>query len=193
MIFEHTHEKGAMYTSCSGTGQVTAKDSLETCAHCVLYTCPECQGLFPAKYIKIYLGYNGKASMGNEDQADGVEFRCADSFTVLKDHYEKKKSKQRAECSFDVASIRVTNAFKFVDPLRFEATPVFGKDEELGVVGYPGDMTYRSERGAQMFAHFKKDQSFDLSKSGNNMLTYTTSTFKGKYGQASRSCQKLTR
>ncbi|KAF1915114.1 hypothetical protein BDU57DRAFT_595735 [Ampelomyces quisqualis] len=182
MGFEHSCEEDVEYTWGMGTGQLTASNSLETSAHCVLYTCPICQELTPAKYIKIYLGYDGMASIGDEDRPDGVEFRCADSFTVLKSHYVKMKSKQKPKLTFDVASIRVANAFIHVDPLRFEATPLSSKKEELGVVGYPGDMAYRSEPGAQMFAHFKKDQSFDLSVSKENMLTYTTSTFGGQSG-----------
>jgi V8-like Glu-specific endopeptidase len=181
-MFEHTHKGGRKVTWRTGTAQLISPDVLQTSAHCVLHACDECVDVSPATSIKVYLGYNGKSSIGNADLPDGVEFRSADSFAVLRSHYENKVARSKTKCTFDVASIKVASAFKYVKPLRFEATPVTGERDELGVVGYPADMAYRSENGAQMYMQFKKDQSWDLSKSKNNMLTYTISTFRGKCG-----------
>lgn len=181
-MIEHTHKERKAAKWLMGTAQFTSHDVLQTLAHCVFNTCGTCGELFHATRINVYLGYNGKASIGDKDRPNGVEFRSADSFAVLRSYYKDKKSKPKAKCTFNVASIKVAESFKFLDPLRFEATPVSGTKEELCVVGYPSDMAYRSEKGAQMYVHFKKDQSWDLSKSRYRMLTYTISTLSGKSG-----------
>ena len=50
----------------------------------------------------------------------------------------------------DVAFVQFASPFTGITPFKYAATPANG-DEIIGVVGYPGDMKYKSEGGAQMY------------------------------------------
>ena len=71
--------------------------------------------------------------------------------------------------------------FQGIVPFKYVETPLQGS-AVLGVVGYPGDKTYKNqdgaERGAEMYEEFASCK-WNLSKSSRHMLEYQMSTFAG--------------
>jgi len=152
-----------------GTGWLIADDLLVTAGHCA-YDWGNDMG--PAVTVKAYMGYSGKASIGN----NSVQFRMGKRI-VTTAAWLQSEGKDRTS---DVAFIQLDRPFKGnLNKISFEDTPTRGT-AKLGVVGYPGDKERDGEHGADMFEQFA-DVNYDLEKSIRHMLEYKISTYGGMY------------
>jgi V8-like Glu-specific endopeptidase len=152
------------------TAWLMKKDLLVTCAHCVMHQCKECRERPPAKHIKTYLGYNGRDTIGEKDDAKGVEFRAAKCFAVRQDWITDQQSVQSW---YDVAVIKLQMPFEFAEPLSYDATPSTFAGV-LETIGYPTD----KEHGEKMYGE-RKRHVFNMGKDEKAMLTHHLSTAPG--------------
>lgn len=121
--------------------------------------------------MKCYIGYNGRDSVASPQ----VQARHGVNVATAAKWVETNEDR-----SSDVAFIKVNRPFQGnLGTFKFEATPLSGENVKLGVVGYPGDMSFDDERGGQMYAEFAST-SYDLNKSPRNLIEYQISTFGGE-------------
>ena len=152
-----------------GTGWLIAPDVLVTAGHCVFdWSMPYNR----AVSVRAYMGYNGKASI----KTPNVSYRYATQAATTVRWIQTKGARPG-----DFAVLKLNKPFDAsVPPVDFKATPMKGLGD-IGVVGYPGDKTFRGESGAQMYEMFTATP-WDRSKAENNMLDYVVSTYAGTFG-----------
>ncbi|KAJ9608503.1 hypothetical protein H2200_007491 [Cladophialophora chaetospira] len=153
-----------------GTGWLIRPDLLVTAGHCV-YDWSQDGGLGRAVSVKAWIGYNGKKSINSRS----VQFRQGVQIVTTSGWLSSADNRTN-----DVSFVRLDSPF--VDPpatpltpFRFAGTPGTGTDI-LGVVGYPGDMSFNGEKGAQMYEEFGLVK-FDITTSDQHMLNYRISTY----------------
>ena len=131
--------------------------------------------------INAYIGYHGKASINNDSN---VQSRRAKRIVTTAGWLSSKKNRAN-----DVSFIQLNEPFTDVEPIKFSDTPYQG-NEDLGVVGYPGDKSDGSERGAHMYEEFATVK-YDLERAGPNphMLQYKISTYAGESALQPRYCK----
>ncbi|KAI1083659.1 trypsin-like serine protease [Whalleya microplaca] len=162
-----------------GTGWLIKPDLLVTAGHNV-YNWSGSDGILGrAVHIKCFIGYHGRDSIGT----DIVQERKGERVVTTAEWLLGKENRHA-----DVALIKVDEPF--TGKLRvfsYNDTPTSG-DEQLGVVGYPGDKyindSYgRQEKGAYMYEQYN-DIQYNLRDYGNHppMLKYRISTFGGQSG-----------
>ncbi|GAB1319970.1 hypothetical protein MFIFM68171_10180 [Madurella fahalii] len=103
--------------------------------------------------IKVYIGYNGKASICST----GVQYCRGAEIVTTADWME---ASEETSTSSPMPRPRLKN------------------QETLGIVGYPADKSYSNELGAQMYEEYDATN-YNLSAAQNNMLEYTISTYAG--------------
>lgn len=150
-----------------GTGWLIKPDLLVTAGHCVFDWQHK---LGRVEEVKAYIGYSGRASVNTPD----VQFRKGARVASTAEWLRTKGAR-----SYDVGFIKVSKPFTGVTPIRFADTPKQGADN-LGVVGYPGDLRDEATRepGAHMYEMFL-NVNWDLEEAENNMLQYEIDTFGG--------------
>ncbi|PYI22754.1 trypsin-like serine protease [Aspergillus violaceofuscus CBS 115571] len=153
-----------------GTGWLIRDDLLVTAGHCAF---DWKEGFGRANEVKAYIGYNGKGSIDN--RSANVQFRHGVRIVTTEGWLQSSSNRHN-----DVAFIQLDRPFTAVTPFQFSDTPVAGFDT-IGVVGYPGDMRYKGEPGAQMYEEFKAVQ-WNRQAAANNMLEYRIDTYKGQSG-----------
>ncbi|PYH83242.1 hypothetical protein BO82DRAFT_411721, partial [Aspergillus uvarum CBS 121591] len=136
-----------------GTGWLIRDDLLVTAGHCAF---DWKEGFGRANEVKAYIGYNGKGSIDNPSA--NVQFRHGVRIVTTEGWLQSSSNRHN----------------------DFSDTPVAGSDS-IGVVGYPGDMRYKGEPGAQMYEEFKAVQ-WNRQAAANNMLEYRIDTYKGQSG-----------
>ncbi|PYI31880.1 hypothetical protein BP00DRAFT_342888 [Aspergillus indologenus CBS 114.80] len=136
-----------------GTGWLIRDDLLVTAGHCAF---DWKEGFGRANEVKAYIGYNGKGSI--DDPSANVQFRHGVRIVTTEGWLQSSSNRHN----------------------DFSDTPVAGSDS-IGVVGYPGDMRYKGEPGAQMYEEFKAVQ-WNRQAAANNMLEYRIDTYKGQSG-----------
>jgi V8-like Glu-specific endopeptidase len=153
-----------------GTGWLIRPNLLVTAGHCAFdWSQRNGKGFGRAIEVKAYIGYNGKDSINSPN----VEFRHGHRIVTTQGWLKSGENRQN-----DVSFIELDSAFTNLVPLKFSQTPVKG-GEFLGVVGYPGDMKLKGERGAQMYEEYKQ-VTWNISNAVDNMLEYQINTYKGK-------------
>ena len=151
-----------------GTGWLIAPDVLVTADYCIFN---RSSNLGRAVSIRVYLGYNGKASINTPNAIYRYAARVATTVRWL----TAKGTK-----AGDFAVLKLNKPFDLrVPPINFKATPIKGTGV-LGVVGYPSDKSLGGENGAQMYEIFLPTR-YDRSKSENHMSNYLVSTYGGKF------------
>lgn len=105
-----------------------------------------------ATEVKAYIGYKGRDAVNDPN----VQFRTGKRIVTTEGWLKTRGTK-----SFDVGFIQVNKPFTGILPIKYEETPVNG-EFELGVVGYPGDLTDKQtgEKGAFMYEMFLPVSSF---------------------------------
>ncbi|RAH86026.1 hypothetical protein BO86DRAFT_434560 [Aspergillus japonicus CBS 114.51] len=136
-----------------GTGWLIRDDLLVTAGHCAF---DWKEGFGRANEVKAYIGYNGKGSI--DSRSANVQFRHGVRIVTTEGWLQSSSNRHN----------------------DFSDTPVAGSDT-IGVVGYPGDMRYKGEPGAQMYEEFKAVQ-WNRQAAANNMLEYRIDTYKGQSG-----------
>jgi V8-like Glu-specific endopeptidase len=149
-----------------GTGWLIQPDVLVTAGHCVY---DHSNGLGRAVEIKVWLGYNGKDSIGSKD----VQFRQGKSIATTKEWVASDLDRAR-----DVGFVQVSQPFEKVVPFDYKPLQQVADSIMIGVVGYPADKTAANEKGAQMYEEYKRTN-YDLRYTDFNMLEYEVSTYKG--------------
>ncbi|KAK2601678.1 hypothetical protein QQS21_004753 [Conoideocrella luteorostrata] len=151
-----------------GTGWLIRPDLLVTAGH-VVYDWGH--GYRAATQIKCYIGYKGRESV----ETDICQARYGQTIVTTAEWIQTTESRPR-----DVAFIKVTKPF--TGNLRlFNYVDTPSKDSAtLGVVGYPGDMSYNNEKGGEMYEQFKMTE-YNLNTSDRHMIRYKLSTFGGKF------------
>ncbi|RAH64706.1 trypsin-like serine protease [Aspergillus aculeatinus CBS 121060] len=153
-----------------GTGWLIRDDLLVTAGHCAF---DWKEGFGRANEVKAYIGYNGKGSI--DSPSANVQFRHGVRIVTTEGWLQSSSNRHN-----DVAFIQLDRPFTAVTPFQFSDTPVAGSDS-IGVVGYPGDMRYKGEPGAQMYEEFKAVQ-WNRRAAANHMLEYRIDTYKGQSG-----------
>ncbi|RAH43094.1 trypsin-like serine peptidase [Aspergillus brunneoviolaceus CBS 621.78] len=136
-----------------GTGWLIRDDLLVTAGHCAF---DWKEGFGRANEVKAYIGYNGKGSI--DSPSANVQFRHGVRIVTTEGWLHSSSNRHN----------------------DFSDTPVAGSDS-IGVVGYPGDMRYKGEPGAQMYEEFKAVQ-WNRQAAANHMLEYRIDTYKGQSG-----------
>ncbi|KAK3392368.1 hypothetical protein B0T20DRAFT_360601 [Sordaria brevicollis] len=163
-----------------GTGYLIQRNVLVTAGHVVFERdpCETTIGHGRAVSIECFIGYHGRATAS---EANGVQRRVA-TCVITTRQWVMDGSKRH-----DFALVKVDRDFDGdLSIMQFPPTPhVVGVDEELGVVGYPGDSALRvgphGEDGALMHEMFRKT-SWNLRNDRDNMLHYTIATGGGQSG-----------
>ncbi|KAH0541692.1 hypothetical protein FGG08_003855 [Glutinoglossum americanum] len=152
------------------TGWLVKDDLMVTAGHCV-YDWSHTMGRLTR--LKAYIGYHGKASIGDPS----VEFRMGKRVVAPAEWLAVRGNK-----TYDVAFIQLQKPFTGIKPIKFVDTPGSG-ESVLGVVGYPGDLRddVTGELGAEMYQMFLKT-TFDLEESKERMLEYQIDTNGGNSG-----------
>lgn len=170
-----------------GTGWLVANQVVVTAGHCV-YDWSHSYGRCTS--VNAYIGYNGKDSV----QTAQVQQRRGLKIVATGGWLKAAGNRQN-----DVAFIQLDVPFKNVTPIKFKSTPLTG-NEEIGVVGYPGDKTFmnrgeemvlfylilafvilnNTRQGASMYEHFKQLK-WNLDNTEAHMLEYDIDTFGGMY------------
>ena len=157
-----------------GTGWLVRPDLLITAGH-VVYDWSRRLG--PAKEMKCYIGYNGRASV----MTSHVQARFAEKVVTTAEWLESNENRRKDLAFVQVDRPYTGNLRNFI----FADTQESDTQALLGVVGYPGDKYLvdevggDDEPGAQMYEEFAPT-SYDLKTSRRNMLEYRISTFGGK-------------
>lgn len=101
-----------------------------------------------ATEVKAYIGYKGHQS----EKDPNVQFRHVKRIVTTEGWVKTKGQK-----CFDVSFMQVDRPFQGITPIKFAETPATG-NVELGVVGYPGDLSDKQtgEHGAAMYEMFLK-------------------------------------
>lgn len=149
-----------------GTGWLIQPDLLVTAGHCAY---DHSYNFGKASEVKAWIGYNGKDSIGTAN----VQFRSGKRIATTKEWVASDVNR-----AYDVSFVQLDKPFDGVKPIRWQPTPTTSK-LTIGVVGYPADMKYNNEKGAQMYEMYK-DTTYDLRSSTLNMLEYTISSYAGK-------------
>ncbi|KAF4977652.1 hypothetical protein FDECE_18328 [Fusarium decemcellulare] len=152
-----------------GTGWLIKPDLIVTAGHCAF---DHTYNLGKAVQIRAYVGYRGKEFINQK----GVQFRTGAKIATPNEWITSDINR-----ASDVSFIQVDKPFNHIDPITWVPTPTFDDNVKLGVVGYPGDKTYKDEAAAEMYEMFKPT-TYDLSKTNPNMLEYTISSFGGQSG-----------
>ncbi|KAL2212887.1 hypothetical protein CC79DRAFT_1365150 [Sarocladium strictum] len=161
-----------------GSGWLIKPDLLVTAGH-VVYDWSRRLG--EAREIKCYIGYNGRASIGEHYVQSRSAVKVVTTAEWLEDTAQRARTKDVAFIQVDRAFTGNLQLFNFVD------TPLSAEDAKLGVVGYPGDKFLRDEErdseeyGAQMYEEFLPTN-YNLEKNKRNMIEYQVSTFGGQSG-----------
>ena len=160
------------------TGWLVQPDILVTAGHCA-YDWRDSFGR--AVNINAYIGYQGKSSIADDPS---VQSRQAKRIVTTAGWLDSKKKRVN-----DVSFIQLDKPFTDVKPIEFNDTPLQG-NEELGVVGYPGDKSDGNEKGAHMYEEFATVK-YDLEGAGPHphMLAYKISTYAGKSEPQRRYCK----
>lgn len=121
--------------------------------------------------VKAYVGYNGKASIGDPN----VQFRQGSRVATTAEWLRSNGVR-----AYDIAFIKLQQPFSRVIPIKFEDTPKSGLTS-LGVVGYAGDLVdkYTGEKGAHMYEVFS-DTNWNLEDSEYTMLEYPIDPYGGR-------------
>ncbi|KAF4461152.1 Glutamyl endopeptidase [Fusarium albosuccineum] len=155
-----------------GTGWLIKPDLIVTAGHCAF---DHTYNFGKAVRIRAYVGYSGKEFINQK----GVQFRTGVKIATPNEWITSDINRAN-----DVSLIQVDKPFNHVDPITYVPTTTFVDNVKLGVVGYPGDKTYKDEAAAEMYEMFKQT-TYDLSKTNPNMLEYTISSFGGKDSSSS--------
>jgi V8-like Glu-specific endopeptidase len=147
------------------TGWLIEPDLLVTAGHCAF---DHVYGFGRAAEVKAYVGYRGRASLGQPD----VQLRHGMRALVPQGWMDSDVNRQN-----DVAFVKLDKQFDDVRPFKFQETPVEGSSM-ITVVGYPVDQSYQGESGAYMYEQSRKTD-FDLTSSSHNMLEHTISVYSG--------------
>lgn len=157
-----------------GSGWLISPDTVVTAGHVVYDWGHRLQS---ATEIKCYIGYSGRASIGTPN----VQARFGERIITTAEWIEAAGNRRH-----DVAFIKVNRPFTGnLRNIPFKETPLFAKNANIGVVGYPGDKYLEGqngqsgEKGAQMYEEFAPTE-YDLKKSERHMIEYQVSTFAGK-------------
>lgn len=96
--------------------------------------------------VKAYVGYNGKASIGDPN----VQFEQGSRVATTAEWLRSK-----GVSAYDIAFIKLQQPFSRAIPIKFEDTPKSGL-ASLGVVGHVEDLVdkYIGEKGAHMYEVF---------------------------------------
>ncbi|KAK7447303.1 hypothetical protein CaCOL14_011701 [Colletotrichum acutatum] len=159
-----------------GSGWLISPDTVVTAGHVVYDWGHRLQS---ATEIKCYIGYSGRASIGTPN----VQARFGERIITTAEWIEAAGNRRH-----DVAFIKVNRPFTGnLRNIPFKETPLFAKNANIGVVGYPGDKYLEGqngqsgEKGAQMYEEFAPTE-YDLKKSERHMIEYQVSTFAGQSG-----------
>lgn len=158
-----------------GTGWLINRDLIATAGHNA-FSWPSGSRTQPAELIEVeaYIGYQGNKTLQSDIRSGQVQYRRGVSVATTMQYISRKDSRQ-----FDVAFFRVETPFTKVEPLKWRNTPSRG-NLNLGVVGYPGDMSDNGQNGAMMYDMFLQTR-FDLKTSRLGMLEYQVDTYGGKW------------
>jgi V8-like Glu-specific endopeptidase len=149
-----------------GSGWLIAPDTFITAGH-VVYD--HGKRLGAAVELRVYIGYNGQASVGKP----GVQERYGRNVVTTAEWLES--SNNRPE---DVAFVKVNRPFEgTLNTFTFEDTPLQAKGR-MGVAGYPGDKVFDGEGGGQMWQQFENFE-YHLEDNPRHMIFYPVSTFGG--------------
>jgi V8-like Glu-specific endopeptidase len=157
MIKFYRLQRRSNYSS-SGTGWLIREDILVTAGHCVFN-----QGLGLVRSIKAYIGYKGKDSLEGETS---VESRHGYRVATPADWVERRSR------SKDFAFVRLAGRFDNVKSIKYEDTPDT-LQEELCIVGYPGDKEQNGEKGARMWVG-SGIVGYEMSMESDALLKYAT-------------------
>lgn len=102
-----------------------------------------------------------------------MQYRRGVSVATTMQYISQKDSRQ-----FSVAFLKVDSAFTNVEPIKWKITASKGT-MNLGVVGYPGDMSENGQNGASMYDMFRRTD-FDLKTAKLGMLEHQVDTYGGK-------------
>ena len=121
--------------------------------------------------VKAYIGYNGKNSTND---SGSVQFRQGERVATTVEWLRSKGIR-----AYDLAFIKVQQAFTGIVPIGFKDTPKSGP-ASLGLVGYAGDLAdnYTGEKGAHMYEMFAS-ANWNLEDSDYTMLEYAMDSFGG--------------
>jgi V8-like Glu-specific endopeptidase len=153
-----------------GTGWLIREDLVVTAGHNVYSNTYGGQ----AQRIKCWIGYRGR----KHASAPGVQHRQALNIVTTASWRSNKSDRRR-----DVALIQVSTPFEGQLKLfRFINTDTKVTNQQMTVVGYPGDKSIKDENGnddpgAEMWFH-TESITFDLEKNG--MIAYDIDTFGGE-------------
>ncbi|KAJ6532033.1 hypothetical protein B0H19DRAFT_1214270 [Mycena capillaripes] len=157
----------------TGTGWLIRPDLLVTAGHAVY---DKVYGYGAATQIKCYIGYNGVESVPKQEGTPGVQPRYGSKVATTASWIEDSDARPR-----DVAFIQVhkdftgyLNVFKFTETILLATL-------RLGIVGYPGEKDFKTEKGAQMYEMFDATHC-DLDQHPRHMFSYKISTYGGQSG-----------
>lgn len=160
-------------SSSIGTGYLVAPDTFVTAGHCVFHRGDDGRGLGRLTHMRCFIGYHGKDSASDPS----VQFRSA-AKVVTTSKYIIDGDRRR-----DVAFVKVDRPFDGnLNLFKYQDTPLKERTF-LGVIGYPGDKSMNSERGAEMY-ELVEQVAFDLNASQRNILEYPISTAGGEHSSA---------
>lgn len=155
-----------------GTGWLIREDLVVTAGHNVYSKTYGGQ----AERIKCWIGYKGRKFASDSD----VQHRKALNIVTTTSWSSNGSDRRR-----DVALVQVSAPFEgSVRPFRFSNTDTKITDQQLTVVGYPGDKSIKDEDGnddpgAEMWYH-TESITCNLEE-GEGMIKYDIDTFGGKH------------
>jgi len=160
------------------TGWLIAPDLVVTAGHCAFNWS---RSLGRVVKVRAYIGYYGKAST-KDLEGNQVQLRSVDSVLTTFEWVDKKSQRTRDVSFFKLVTPFVLDKSKL---FKYESTPVSGSEQQLGVVGYPGDLVDSSskERGAFMYESFET-VTYDLRDGPLQMIYYNIDTYGGNSGSA---------
>ncbi|UQC86504.1 ATP synthase F1 [Colletotrichum lupini] len=119
-----------------GSGWLISPDTVVTAGHVVYDWGHRLQS---ATEIKCYIGYSGRASIGTPN----VQARFGERIITTAEWIEAAGNRRH-----DVAFIKVNRPFTGnLRNIPFKETPLFAKNANIGVVGYPGDKYLEGQNG----------------------------------------------
>lgn len=161
-----------------GTGWLIQPDLLVTAGH-VVYDWSKRLG--EAREIRCYVGYNGRASIGESYVQSRSAKKVVTTAEWLADTPDRARTKDLAFIQVDRPFTGSLQLFSYIN------TPASAKASNIGIVGYPADKYLRDdetgddEYGAQMYEEFQYTD-YDIAESRRNMVEYKVSTFGGQAG-----------
>ena len=155
------------------TGWLISPDVIVTAGHCVFDWSYQMGHLVE---VKAYIGYNGKESVKN---SKSVQFRHGARVATTAEWLRSKGLR-----AYDLAFIKVQEAFTGVTPIRFEDTPKSGS-AILKIVAYAGDLTAKSggEKGAHIY-EMSSSTSWNLEDSDYAMLEHNMDPYNGMFSSS---------